>query len=123
MDTALIATKLLGTYLIVSGLFLLLRGKTIPHLLKDFFGHPAIVYLTGILLVFLSALLIITNNVWDGTWQTLITVLAWIILLKGLGYIFFPEALQRMAGRKLLGSLSLFGLIAVIAGLYLFFLG
>ena len=123
MDTALIATKLLGTYLIVSGLFLLLRGKTIPHLLKDFFGHPAIVYLTGILLVFLSALLIITNNVWDGTWQTLITVLAWIILLKGLGYIFFPEALQRIVSRKLLGSLSLFGLIAVIAGLYLFFLG
>ena len=123
MDTALIATKLLGTYLIVSGLFLLLRGKTIPHLLKDFFGHPAIVYLTGILLVFLSALLIITNNVWDGTWQTLITVLAWIILLKGLGYIFFPEALQKIVSRKLLGSLSLFGLIAVIAGLYLFFLG
>lgn len=123
MDTALIATKLLGTYLIVSGLFLLLRGKTIPHLLKDFFGHPAIVYLTGILLVVLSALLIIENNVWDGTWQTLITVFAWIILLKGLGYIFFPEALQRMAGRKVLGSLSLFGLIAVIGGLYLFFLG
>ena len=117
MDTALIATKLLGTYLIVSGLFLLLRGKTIPHLLKDFFGHPAIVYLTGILLVFLSALLIITNNVWDGTWQTLITVLAWIILLKGLGYIFFPEALQKIVSRKLLGSLSLFGLIAVIGGL------
>lgn len=123
MDTALIVTKLLGTYLIVSGLFLLLRGKTIPHLLKDFFGHPAIVYLTGLMLVTFSALLLIGDKTWDGAWGSLITVLVWLILLKGLGYIFFPEALQKMASRKVLGSLSLFGLVAVVAGAYLFFLG
>ncbi|MDO8522449.1 MAG: hypothetical protein Q7S08_04155 [bacterium] len=123
MDIALIVAKLLGTYLVVSGLFLLMRGKTIPHLLKDFFGHPAVVYLTGIILVTLSALLIIENNVWDGTWHTLITIFAWLILFKGLAYVFIPETIHKMASQKFRGSFSAFGLIAVIAGLYIFFLG
>lgn len=123
MDIALIVAKLLGTYLVVSGLFLIMRGKTVPHLLKDFFGHPAIVYLTGLVLVTLSTLLIIENNVWNGSWYSVISVFAWLVLLKGLGYIFFPEVLQRMARRRLAGSLSLFGLVAVIIGVYIFFLG
>ena len=56
MDTTLLVAKILGIYLVISGLFLLIRGKSIPHLLKDFFNHPAIVYLTGVILVFLSSL-------------------------------------------------------------------
>ncbi len=52
MDITILTAKILGVYLVVSGLFLLLRGKTIPHLLRDFFDHPAIVYLTGVILIF-----------------------------------------------------------------------
>lgn len=123
MDIALIVAQILGVYLIVSGLFLIVRGKTVPHLLKDFFGHPAIVYLTGIVLVTLSALLLIGNNIWDGTWRTLITIFGWIILLKGLAYVFIPDALHKMISRKLRGSFSVYGPVAIAIGLYLFFLG
>jgi uncharacterized protein YjeT (DUF2065 family) len=122
MAIALIASKVLGVYLVVSGLFLIFRGKTVPNLLKDFFGHPAIVYLTGVILVFLSTLLLLNNNVWDSSWRMIVTILGWLVLLKGLAYIFIPESLHRMVNRKILGSLSLFGVIAVAAGVYLFYL-
>ncbi len=123
MDISLVAAKILGMYLIVSGLFLLFRGKTVPHLLQDFFGHPAIVYLTGVILIFLSSLLLLQHNIWDGTWRTAVTIFAWAVLLKGLAYIFVPEALHRMVNKKLLESVSLYGFIAVIAGVSLFYLG
>ncbi|MCX6786498.1 MAG: hypothetical protein NTU85_01610 [Candidatus Kaiserbacteria bacterium] len=123
MDISLVTAEILGVYLIVSGLFLIFRGKTIPHLLKDFFGHPAIVYLTGIILIFLSVLLLIQNNIWDGTWRTVITIFAWLVFLKGLAYIFIPGTLQKMVSKKIFGELNLYGLVAVIAGLFLFYLG
>jgi hypothetical protein len=123
MDIALIVAKLLGTYLVVSGLFLVIRGKTVPHLLNDFFDHPATLYLAGIILVCLSSLLLIENNIWDGTWRTLITVFAWLILLKGLAYIFFPDELNKTISKNTGSSYSAFGPIAIIIGLYLFFLG
>ncbi len=123
MDLTLTVAKVLGMYLIISGGFLIFRGKTVPHLLKDFYGHPAIVYLTGIILIFLSSLFLIEHNIWDGSWRTVITVFAWAVLLKGVGYIFFPEALQRMVSKKMLQTLNLFGVIAIVAGLVLFYLG
>ena len=122
MDTSLVAAKVLGVYLIISGLFLIFRGKTIPHLLKDFFGHPAIVYLTGVILVFLSSFFLIEHNVWDGSWRTVVTVFAWLVLLKGVAYIFVPETLHKMASKKLLESVSYFGVVAVAVGLSLFYL-
>ena len=123
MDISLVAAKILGTYLIVSGIFLMFRGKTVPTLLKDFFGHPAVVYLTGIILIFLSSLMLIQNNVWDGTWRTLITIFTWLVLLKGVAYIFIPQTLHKMVSKRMLNSLNLYGLVAVVAGLVLFYLG
>ena len=122
MDISLVAAKILGTYLTISGLFLLFRGKTVPHLLKDFFDHPAIVYLAGIILIFLSSLLLVQDNVWDGSWRTVVTVLAWRILIKGLFYLFAPEALHRLITKKALDTLNLYGLIAIIFGLSLFYI-
>lgn len=122
MDILTLTLKLLAVYLIVSGLFLLLKGKSVPFLLKDFFGHPATVYLTGIILIFLSSMFLIQYNIWDGTWKTVVTAFAWIVLVKGLGYIFFPKALNEIAIKKFRGFFGVYGIIAIIIGLYLFFL-
>ena len=122
MDISLVAAKILGGYLVISGLFLIFRGKTIPHLLKDFSDHPAVVYLTGIILVFLSLLFLIQNNIWDGTWRTVVTIFAWLVLVKGVAYIFVPQALHRMITKRVLATLNLYGLIAIIAGISLFYL-
>jgi hypothetical protein len=122
MDYTIIAVKILGIYLVVSGLFLIFRGKTVPHLLKDFFDHPATVYLTGIILIFLSSMYLIQYNIWDGTWRALVTLLAWMVMLKGLIYIFVPRVLSEKNIGKFRGMFGVYGLVAIMMGLYLFFL-
>jgi hypothetical protein len=123
MDIVLVTAKLLGIYMIISGFFLIFRGKTLPHLLQDFFGHPAIVYLTGTILIFLSTIMLFQNNIWDGTWRMIITILSWAILLKGMLYIFFPETLHKMVSRKFLETINVYGIVAIVAGLALFCIG
>lgn len=120
MDTALIALKIFSVYLIVSGFFLIFRRKDVPHLLKDFFDHPAIMYLTGIILIFLSSMYLIQYNIWDGTWKTCITLFAWLVGLKGLAYIFVPKLLSEMAIRKSKRFFATYGVIAIVVGIYLF---
>lgn len=123
MDISLVVAKVLGVYLVVSGLFLFFRGKTVPHMLKDFFNHPAIVYLAGVLLIFLSSFILLEHNIWDGTWRTVITVFVWAIFLKGLAYIFAPQLIERMVNKKLLETVSAYGIVAIAVGVYLFSLG
>ncbi len=123
MDISLVVAKLLGTYLIVSGLFLFFHGKSVPRLLRDFFDHPAIVYLTGVILIFLSTFYLVENNIWDGTWRTVITAFVWLVLLKGLAYIFAPEMVERLVTKKLLARVSTYGVVAIIAGISLSYIG
>lgn len=122
MDIFVLVSKILGIYLVISGLFLILKTKTVPHLLKDFFGNQAIVFLTGVILIFLSSIFIIQYNVWDGTWKTLITIFAWLTLLKGITYIFFPKSLDWMI-KKSDKMFKLWGVVSLIVGVYLYFLG
>lgn len=122
MDVTVLTLKILGVYLVISGLFLLFKGKTVPHLLKDFFDHPATVYLTGIILVFLSTMYLIQYNIWDGTWKTLVSLFAWVILVKGLVYIFSPKSLSHGVIGKNKIAFGLYGVVAIVVGLYMFFL-
>lgn len=122
MDITILVSKILGIYLVVSGLFILFKGKTVPHLLKDFLDHPAVVYLTGIILIFLSSMYLIQYNLWDGTWRTIITVFVWLVMLKGLTYIFFPRIISEETINKMRNMFGAYGLIAIIIGVYLFFL-
>lgn len=121
MEVTILVTKILAIYLVVSGLFLILKGKTLPHLLKDFFDHPSTTYLSGIILIFLSSMYLLQYNIWDGTWNTVVTVVAWLIGIKGLLYIFAPKSLRNVYKDNTRHLFSAFGVIAVIVGVYIFF--
>ncbi len=123
MDLTLIVAKVLAVYFIVSGVFLIVRGKTLPVLLRDFFAHPAVVYLTGAILVFLGALLLVQYNVWDGSLSMLVTIVGWLVLLKGLTYIFVPHMLAEIPVRKFRGWLGVLGAVLIVLGVFLFRIG
>ena len=122
MDIIFLVAQVFGIYLIVAGFFIIFRGKTLPHLMKDFFDHPAIGFLTGIILIFLSSIYLIQYNIWDGTWKMIVTLFVWIVMLKGLAYIFIPEVLNEISFKKFKKFFFIYGLFAIIVGLYLFFL-
>ena len=122
MDIPTLVLKVFSVYLIIGGLFLIFKGKTIPLILKDFFDHPAAVYFSGILLVFLSSMYLIQYNIWDGTWLTLVTVFVWLVFIKGLLYIFAPKSLSEMSLKKYRSLFAVYGVVAIIVGIYFFFL-
>ncbi|OGN29927.1 MAG: hypothetical protein A3A33_01225 [Candidatus Yanofskybacteria bacterium RIFCSPLOWO2_01_FULL_49_25] len=113
MNNLLIA-KVLGVYVIVSGLFLILRGKTLPMLLKDFFEHKAVMFLSGAVLIFVGGVVAFLPA--EPRW---ITIVGWLILLKGVLYILAPELFMRLLPRKTNLPFALLGIISSIIGLFL----
>ena len=122
MDVPLLFIKILSVYFVVSGLFLMIKGKTFAHVLKDFFRHPAIVYLTGVLLIFLGGGVLVDLYAQGGGGSLFFytTVFAWLVFLKGLAYIFMPQAVARLATRKMSSWFGLLGLVMLVLGVYLY---
>lgn len=90
----MVIVKVLGVYMIVSGLFLLFRSKTLPLLLKDFFEHPATLFLAGLVLIILGGILVFSK-----AQSIVVTVLGWIVLLKGAAYILAPQLFKKFTMR------------------------
>lgn len=122
MYFAFLMANVFAIYLIVSGLFIITRGKSLPMILKDFFAHPAIVYLAGVILVFLGSTLLLQNNVWFSPVRTVVYVFGWLALIKGLIYIFFPKFLAGIPVQKLRPYFGFIGAVLMIAGIYLFYI-
>ncbi len=123
MDTSILFLKILALYFVVSGLFLLFKGKTLPFILKDFFNHPAIVFLAGVILLFLGGgvLIQIYASASNSLVQVLVIIFGWLVLLKGLSYIFMPKTLESISLKKFNSWFGVLGVIMLILGILLFF--
>lgn len=118
----MVAAKVIAGYMIISGLFVMLKGKTFIIILKDFFKHPAIMYLAALLLVVLGLMVVIKNNIWDGTWRTWVTVFGVLMLLKGLVYIFFPRTFSDIPYGKMAGFFKLMGFVIAALGVWFWYI-
>jgi hypothetical protein len=65
---------------------------------------------------------LIQYNIWDGSWKVIVTVFAWIVLVKGLAYIFVRKALSETVVTRWRGLFGAYGIIAILVGIYMFFL-
>jgi len=121
MDVTILVAKILAIYLVVSGLFLIIRGKTVVGLMRDFFDHPSVSYLTGIILIFLSSMYLLQFSIWSSTLHVIVSIFVWLVLIKGLTYIFIPRILDKIAVRRFRKAFAFYGVIAVLVGVYIFF--
>lgn len=122
MATTLLIAQVLGVYLLVSGLFLIFRGRTFAMLLNDLFEHPATLFLAGAMLVFAGAFLVLRGATTEDPLSTFVMIMSWVILAKGILYILFPDWLHKMVKRLPKTGLSTIGAMMAGIGFYLVFI-
>lgn len=121
MESTLLIAKVLGVYFMVSGVFIVVRQRSLALVLKDLFAHRALTYILGAVMVLGSAALILARPSGTRGLEFVITVVLWAILVKGLLYIFVPEVLQRMVKKVSRLTYTLLGLLVAAVGYYLVF--
>lgn len=114
MDTVIVL-KALSVYMVVTGALLMFRGKTLPLVLKDFVEHRAMMWLAGLVLILMGSPLVFAAD------QTLlVTVLGWLILLKGITYILFPEMISRSVVKMSRTLLAVLGVVVIAFGVFVY---
>ena len=123
METVNFLATLWGVYLVAIPLSLLLK----PVRIKELFALRENVitsYMGGILSLMVGTLMILTYNVWDGSWTTAISVLGWLAVAKGVILLFCTEkaiSLQKQA--KVTEWIPYVFLAVIFIGLWLIYMG
>lgn len=72
--------------------------------------------------IFLGLATVLVHNIWEGNWHTIITVLAWLSLLKGIYLVVYPEPSRRTSTEARVKSTRIILIfIAIICTIGLFF--
>jgi len=128
METSYFLAKLFGAVLFAVGLGLVFNQKYYQKLFKDVIKNGELLFISGWIALPAGIALVTSHNVWDGPWWvTLLTVLGWAILFKGVMLFVAPEWMQEVGkswvkNKTLLPWIGLFYLaVGVILGYYGFF--
>ena|SRR3989344_228875 len=124
METSIFLSKVIGLVSVISTIAVLVRYKEHLALEEETAKNPTLVYLSGFAFLALGVLLVVSHSVWMLDWRIVITILGWLILLKGAGRIFFPNAVMRLIVKKRDNRKFIMGEVVVfLVGLYLLYYG
>lgn len=114
---------MLGWYLVIMGLFLILRGDFVVAGLRELIGHRAIMLVVGVLTLVLGLLMVISHNIWVMGWPIIITIIAWLTLIGGLLRLFFPDTVYKIWNKTIdkPKKLIAYGVVILIIGLFLLY--
>jgi hypothetical protein len=116
-------STLVGWYLLTIGLLLLFRTDHVRSVLADLIAHQASFFTLALLMFVFGMMMVMTHNVWVYDWPVAVTLFSWIILLKGLGRLFFPEYCIKWIHGKCgkIQTLKLSGLIYILVGVWILY--
>ncbi|KTC82270.1 Integral membrane protein (PIN domain superfamily) [Legionella cherrii] len=95
MDTSKFLSKVLGIYLIVVSLAILINLHQFTLYVQELLKDGPLMLILGFWTFTVGLLMVVAHNIWQWSWRLLITIIAWIILLKGANMIFYPHYIDR----------------------------
>jgi cytochrome bd-type quinol oxidase subunit 2 len=98
MTTSKGIAGLIGPTLVAMAASMLLNLGSFPALAEQISRDPALILVSGILLLVAGLAIVREHNRWAGRWPLLVTVLGWLAIFGGLARMLFPFQLAQIAG-------------------------
>jgi hypothetical protein len=116
--------QVIGIYLLLISFAMLFQQERFKKTIAELLASPPLLALTGSIGVVLGLLIVVSHNMWVSSWQVVVTLFGWILLLQGCMRIFYPHRFVHMVKQidvKL--GYTLFSWIWLLVGLYLIWMG
>ncbi|MCB9798772.1 hypothetical protein H6758_03540 [Candidatus Nomurabacteria bacterium] len=124
MELSILLAKAFGIFFLLVALALVFNKEDYKGIFMSIVEDPGHVFLWGLLGSFLGTLFILSHNIWDTGWQTLITLMAWAMFIKGILSILFPGLVYEVLKKANLDNMYLLEFsTSVILGIVLSYFG
>lgn len=124
METSIFLARVIGLVIVISTAAVLIRYKESLSFEEESVKNPLFIYLSGFVILIIGVLLVVSHSVWTLDWRVIITILGWLVLLKGAGRIFFPNAVRRLIESKRRNRWFILGeVVVLLSGFYLLYYG
>lgn len=126
MSTSIYLAQLLGLAFTLTGLGILFNPKHYDEVMHEVRTSAHFLYMGGILAFVGGFAIVKAHDMWASDWTIIITIIGWLVLLKGALLLAMPTAAMKMY-RAIIKStkniMHIEGIITLILGLILGYMG
>jgi hypothetical protein len=118
--------QLIGLLLLSMGASMLFQKKVFMNVLNDITENRATLFMVGVVLFLCGLSIVLTHNIWNAGFLSLvITLIGWVLILRGLACLFMPgHSITRiMQLLKVEEFCWAYGILVVVIGAYLTYAG
>ncbi|MFC1655737.1 hypothetical protein ACFL3C_02610 [Patescibacteria group bacterium] len=121
METTLFIAQILAVALFVLGASVFFNSRYYSKVYGDIMKNTALLFVTSLVILVVSTVIILVHNVWEWQWYVLITIVGWGGLVKAFLLLIFPKQTVKMFGGMVKSKMLLMfgGLVAVVIGVIL----
>jgi uncharacterized membrane protein HdeD (DUF308 family) len=122
MDTSFFLAKLLGFYFLIYGILSLWGRKEFAALAREMGASKGLLAVSGEISLLFGLVIAIDHTMWEVSWRGLITLLGYLLILKGIIRFAFPGYVKKCIAKST-PWLPLISLILIVLGAYLTYCG
>jgi len=124
MELSLYLAQVMGVVFLAFAVGFLFNKAYYQHMYEEFLANKGHLLMMGQFALVLGLLVVLKHNLWEAGYAGLVTLLAWLLLLKGLALLLFPAAMVKMAKNMKVETWYWFGFaLSLLLGLYLTYFG
>jgi hypothetical protein len=126
MLLSIFLAKFFGLYLAISCFSLLLKFKKVQQVISKWDDQLGLFYFSGLINLFIGLFFVLIHSVWTLDWRLIVTLMGYLILLKGLIRLFFAEkAFQKCVSlfKENPQRIKIITAVFLVIGLYLIYIG
>ncbi len=116
--------KFLGFYFLLSALLWLSRKRQIEAACKDVVASKGLLAVSGEISFIIGLAIAIDHPIWEYNWKGLITLIGYLLILKGILRFAFPNHVKKWVSKMMKGMGFWLTIIIMLAiGIYLIYCG
>jgi len=121
MDTSIFVARALTIIYLSVGIGMLFNKNYYKKFFDNMYNEMTALYVGGFMAVLAGLAIVSYHNVWSG-WETLITIIGWLALVKGVTILLLPNAFEGMI-KGVIKNISVWSPFIIILGLVFGYLG
>ncbi len=125
MDITIYLARIIGiSFIFLYGGFLLNNKYYFKHL-DSLVKHPFLILMSGLLSLVLGLIILQFHSAWTADWRSLITFVAWLLVLSGIIRLLFPKYVLKIfdAIHSKISLINILTTIFFFIGVYLTYKG
>jgi hypothetical protein len=125
MRNSIFLAKLIGPILVLTAAGLLVNRKTLDTLAREILGSPVLLPLLGVLDFTAGLAIVLTHNVWVADWRVIITILGWLMIVRGAVRVLIPDQAKEVGSKVMKNKNAVTAILAgtLLLGLMLSYFG